>query len=128
MKRHIVVAALVLVAVSAGLAAQAPSQAPKVNVTGSWESSIESPQGNATSAATYKQEGEKLTGTHVGQMGELPLSGTVKGNDISFTITIDAEGQKFILTYTGKVEGDTIKGSVDLGGMGSATWSAKRKK
>jgi hypothetical protein len=128
MKCHILVTALVLVAASAGLLAQAASQAPKVDVTGSWESTIESPQGNATSAATYKQEGEKLTGTHVGQMGELPLTGTVKGNDITFTITIDAEGQKFILTYTGKVDGDTIKGTVDFGGMGSVAWSAKRKK
>jgi hypothetical protein len=128
MKRHILVTALVLVAALAGLLAQAASQAPKVDVTGSWESTIESPQGNATSAATYKQEGEKLTGTHDGQMGELPLSGTVKGNDIAFTITIDAEGQKFILTYTGKVDGDTIKGTVDFGGMGTVTWTAKRKK
>lgn len=128
MKRQILMTVGALVAAAVGLLAQAPSQASKVDVTGSWESTIESPQGNATSAATYKQEGEKLTGTHVGQMGELPLSGTVKGTDITFTITIDAEGQKFVLTYTGKVDGDTIKGTVDFGGMGTATWTAKRKK
>jgi len=38
------------------------------------------------------------------------------------------EGQKLTLTYAGKVEGDTIKGTVDLGGMASATWTATRKK
>jgi hypothetical protein len=128
MRRHIFIATLVLLAASAGLLAQAPSQAPKVDVTGSWESTIESPEVNATSAATYKQEGEKLTGTHVGQLGELPLSGTVKGNDISYTITIDAQGQQFVLTYTGKVDGDTIKGTVDFGGMGTVPWTVKRKK
>ena len=33
----------------------------KIDVTGNWESAVESPQGNYTSAATYKQEGETLT-------------------------------------------------------------------
>jgi cell wall assembly regulator SMI1 len=125
MNRRILVAVLVLIAAGAGLLAQNQAQAPKVDVTGAWESVIE---GATTSAATYKQEGEKLTGTHVGQMGELPLSGTVKGNDITFTIAIEMEGQKLTLTYAGKVEGDTIKGTVDLGGMASATWTATRKK
>ena len=125
MNRRILVAVLVFIAAGAGLLAQNQAQAPKVDVTGAWESVIE---GATTSAATYKQEGEKLTGTHVGQMGELPLSGTVKGNDITFTIAIEMEGQKLTLTYAGKVEGDTIKGTVDLGGMASATWTATRKK
>jgi len=125
MNRRILVAVLVLIAAGAGLLAQNQAQVPKVDVTGAWESVIE---GATTSAATYKQEGEKLTGTHVGQMGELPLSGTVKGNDITFTIAIEMEGQKLTLTYAGKVEGDTIKGTVDLGGMASATWTATRKK
>jgi hypothetical protein len=127
-KRQLLVAALLVVAASAGLLAQEPASAQKIDVTGVWESTIESPQGATTSTATYKQEDEKLTGTHVGQMGELPLSGSVKGNDISYTITIDAEGQKFVLTYTGKVDGDTIKGTVDFGGMGAVPWSVKRKK
>jgi hypothetical protein len=125
MNRKILAAVLALIAAGAGLLAQNQAKSPKVDVTGAWESVIE---GATTSAATYKQEGEKLTGTHVGQMGELPLSGTVKGNDITFTIAIEMEGQKLTLTYAGKVEGDTIKGTVDLGGMASATWTATRKK
>ncbi|MBE3098309.1 MAG: hypothetical protein IMZ44_14430 [Planctomycetes bacterium] len=128
MKRQMLVAALVLVVASAGLVAQDPPKPQKIDVTGVWESTVEAPQGTMTSTATYKQEGEKLTGTHVGQMGELPLAGTVKGNEIAYTITIDAQGQQFTLTYTGKIDGDAIAGSVDFGGMGSTTWSAKRKK
>jgi hypothetical protein len=128
MKKRILIGALVLAAASAGLVAQDPPKSQKINVTGVWESTVESPQGAMTSTATYKQDGEKLTGKHVGQMGELPLAGTVKGNEIAFTITIDAQGQQFTLTYTGKIDGDTIAGSVDFGGMGTANWSAKRKK
>ncbi len=128
MKRLMFVAALVLAVASAGLLGQGQPGSQKIDITGVWESTIESPEINATSVATYKQEGEKLTGTHVGQAGEVPLSGTVKGNEVAFTITIDAGGQQFVLTYTGKVDGNTIKGAVDFGGMGTVAWSAKRKK
>ena len=128
MKQRILVGALVVMAAAVGLLAQDPPKPQKIDVTGIWESTVESPQGAMTSTATYKQDGEKLTGTHVGQMGELPLAGTVKGNAISYTIAIDAQGQQFTLTYAGKIDGDSITGTVEFGGMGSATWSAKRKK
>jgi hypothetical protein len=99
-----------------------------IDVTGKWESTVESPQGSLVSQATYKQDGETLTGTHVGQMGELALKGTVKGDQISYTITVDMGGQSLTITYSGKISGDTITGTADFGGMGSGTWSAKRKK
>ena len=58
----------------------------------------------------------------------MTLTGTVKGNEIAYTITVDAQGQQFTLTYKGKIDGDTITGTVDFGGMGTATWTVKRKK
>jgi hypothetical protein len=100
----------------------------KIDVTGKWESTVESPQGSLVSAVTYKQEGETLTGTHVGQMGELALKGTVKGDQIAYTITVDMGGQSLTITYSGKVSGDTITGTADFGGMGSGNWTVKRKK
>ncbi len=120
------VAALALAAVP--VFAQDAQKEKKIDVTGNWESTVESPQGTMVSAVTYKQDGEKLTGTHVGQMGEVTLTGTVKGNEIAYTITVDAQGQQFTLTYKGKIDGDTITGTVDFGGMGTATWTVKRKK
>jgi len=127
MKRFaVLLAQLALVAVP--LFAQDAPKDKKIDVTGTWESLVESPQGNLTSTATYKQEGETLTGTHVGQMGEVPLKGTVKGNVITYTITVNAQGEQFTITYSGKIDGDTITGTADFGGMGSATWTVKRKK
>ena len=119
--------AMLAVAVVPAFAQDAPKD-KKVDVTGTWESTVESPQGTISSIATYKQEGEKLTGTHVGQMGEVSLKGTVKGNEINYTITVDMDGQQLTITYSGKVDGDTITGNADFGGMGSGTWTVKRKK
>ncbi|MDO8836981.1 MAG: hypothetical protein Q7V01_15370 [Vicinamibacterales bacterium] len=122
-------ACLVVALIIAGVGlAGAQEQGKGIDVTGSWESTVESPQGAMTSAATYKQTGEELTGTHVGQMGELQLKGTVKGNAVSYQITIEMGGQQLTIIYSGTVNGDTITGTADFGGMGSGNWTAKRKK
>jgi hypothetical protein len=122
----VLVAALALAVVP--MFAQDAPKPKKIDVTGIWDSTVESPQGTLASVATYKQEGETLTGTHVGQMGEVPLKGTVKGDQITYVITVDIQGQQLTITYSGKVDGDVIAGTAEFGGMGSATWTAKRKK
>jgi hypothetical protein len=98
-----------------------------VNITGSWSVTVETQAGSGNPSFTFKQEGETLTGTYKGQFGEAPVKGTVKGNDISFTIKINAQGQELTVTYTGKVESkDAMKGKVVLGELGEGTWTAKR--
>jgi autotransporter translocation and assembly factor TamB len=120
--------AAVLVAVAVALVPIAAQEAKKIDITGTWEMTVESPQGQMVITANYKQEGETLTGTHVSEMGETPLKGTVKGADIQYTVTIDMGGQQMTIVHKAKVEGDTIKGSADIEGMGSITFTAKRKK
>jgi hypothetical protein len=127
MKQLAMLVAMFLLVAPTAIAAQ-DAQKKAVNVTGVWESTIESPQGSMTSTATYKQEGEELTGTHVGQMGELKLKGTVKGSAITYVIALDMGGQQLTITYSGTVNGDAIEGTADFGGMGSGKWTVKRKK
>lgn len=98
------------------------------NVTGEWAFTVETPQGSGTPSFTFKQDGEKLTGNYKGQFGEAPVTGTVKGGEIKFTIKISAQGQELTITYTGKIESkDSMKGTAVLGELGEATWTAKRK-
>lgn len=126
MKRLSGMLAMLLV-VTAGVYAQDASK-KTVDVTGVWESSVESSMGTTSSTATYKQEGETLTGTHAGQFGEFALKGTVKGTAISYQLTIAVQGQQIVVTYAGTVDGDKITGTADIGGMGSGTWTVKRKR
>ena len=133
MKRLRVVVAALALATAVPVLAQGQEKEKekekKIDVTGSWEVSVEGPEGTIALTATYKQDGEKLTGTQVGgPLGEEHLEGTVKGNEIAYKITVDMQGQQFTLTYTGKIDGDSITGTVDFGGMGSSSWAAKRKK
>jgi hypothetical protein len=127
MKRLLVLLAVVVLVVVPVLGQTAAKQT-KADVTGAWEMSVDSPQGTMTITANYKQEGETLTGNHVSEMGESPLKGTVKGNEIAYTLTIDMGGQQLAIEHKGKVEGDTMTGTADVGEMGSMKWTAKRKK
>src|SRR5215472_10906299 len=100
--------------------------ADPAKVAGDWTLTIEGPNGTATPSASFKQDGENLTGTYKGRFGESPLKGTIKGNDIKFTTKINPQGQDLELTYTGTVDGDSMKGKASFGGMGDGEFSGKR--
>jgi len=111
----------------APVAAQEAAKPKAVNITGAWEMTVESPQGQMVITANYKQDGENLTGNHVSEMGEAPLKGTVKGSDVEYTVTIDMGGQQMAIVHKAKVDGDTLTGTADIQGMGSIAFKAKRK-
>ena len=97
------------------------------NVTGEWTFTVTTDQGSGTPSMTFKQDGEKLTGKYNGQFGTADLTGTVKGNAIQFTFTIDVQGQQAPATYQGTVEKNTMKGTMDIGGMVTGTFTAVKK-
>ena len=104
------------------------AQPAAVNVTGVWDMSVETPNGTIDNVATLKQEGEKLTGTLASQMGEIAMEGTVVGNEIKWVLNIDMGGQQMSIAFAGKVDGETMAGVFEMGGMGTAAWNAKKRK
>jgi len=119
---------LAAVAVLSGAAIAGAGQAAKVDVTGKWAFAVETAAGSGTPVMTFKQEGEKLTGHYSGQLGEADLTGSVKGQNIEFKFSVDLQGQTLNATYTGTVDGkDSMKGKVDLAGLGEGTFTAKRQ-
>ena len=101
----------------------------KIDVTGKWAFTVETGAGSGTPSVTLKQDGEKLTGHYSSAtLGEADLTGSVKGNDISFSFNADAQGTALKVTYTGTIDGkDAMKGKVDLGGMAEGTFTAKKQ-
>jgi hypothetical protein len=118
---------LAVVIVTIGMLASARLGAQATDVTGEWLFNVTTDQGGGTPTITFKQDGEKLTGKYVGQLGNADLTGTVKGNAIHFTFTIDAQGQPAPVTYDGTVEKNTMKGKLDIGGMVNGTFTATKK-
>jgi len=102
-------------------------EAPAKSVTGNWKLTVESQNGTTNPGLTLKQEGETLTGTYKGRFGDSPLKGTVKGSEIKFTVRVEVQGQEVIIDYAGKIEGDTMKGTVKFGDFGDGTFTAKKE-
>jgi hypothetical protein len=98
-----------------------------IDVTGTWAFQVETADASGTPTMTLKQDGEKLTGHYSGQLGEAPLTGTVKGNAVEFAIDVSIQGNAVHVVYSGTAEKDSIKGTVKFGDLGEGTFTAKKK-
>jgi hypothetical protein len=87
----------------------------EADVTGDWEMTMTTPRGERTSNIHFDQEGEKITVTMEGMRGgEMKGEGTVKGNEIEWTVTMETQRGEFSISYSGKVEGDTMSGEFQM--------------
>jgi hypothetical protein len=120
---------LIAAAALYGSAAVGAAQSAKVDVTGTWAFTVLSDAGTGTPTVTFKQDGEKLTGHYSSMLvGEADLTGTVKGQTIEFTVRADVQGMPLEFKFNGTIESkDSMKGKLDTGGLGEATFSGKRK-
>lgn len=98
----------------------------QTSVAGEWDASMNTPGGARPFKLIIKVDGDKISGTAKRSNGDVAISGTVKGDEISFNYTIDYNGNAVTLSYTGKVKGDAITGTVYFNENASDEWSAKR--
>ena len=102
------------------------------DVTGKWVAQQPGRDG-ATREVTlnFKADGAKLTGDMTGAQGEPTAitDGKIKGDDISFTVKREFNGNSMVMSYKGKVSGDEIKFSMMREGADQAReMTAKRAK
>lgn len=102
--------------------------AEPAKVAGKWNASVQLETINSRPVLTFKQDGEKLTGTYEGYYGVSPLEGEVKENKIGFVVTMTIEGSKIEGVFNGSVDADAMSGSVEFEGAGSGKWTALRAK
>jgi hypothetical protein len=101
-------------------------------ITGQWTYKMDSPMGESKAEMTLKAEGDKLTGKIVFE-GSRTLEiteGKVEGGALKFTIKRErSSGGSMTYRMTGKVEGNTMKGTAtadEMSSGGEMTWSATR--
>src|SRR5215813_2537798 len=80
--------------------------ASAADVAGSWKGSVDTPNGAMENTFVFKTDGDKLTGTvSMGQFGDAEISsGKVDGDDVTFKVVRDFNGNQFTLEYKGKVK------------------------
>jgi len=99
------------------------------DVAGKWTASFETQIGTQNYTYTFKVDGAKLTGLAESQFGKTEISeGAVKGDEISFVENLDFQGNALRIEYKGKITGDEIKFSRNVGDVATEEFVAKRAK
>src|SRR5262245_45529763 len=101
------------------------------DATGTWKWTVERGGNTIETTLKLKQDKDQLTGTISGRQGaETAIEdGKVAGDTVTFKVTREFNGNKFVIKYEGKVTADMIKGESKFereGETQSRPWEAKR--
>ncbi len=118
MKRLLLSLALATITFTTAAAAQ--------SIAGEWDAAMNTPGGVRNFKIIFEVKGDTLTGTVKRGAGDSQLRGTIKGNVVNFSYTVNYNGNDLTLTMNATVDGDTMKGTVDFAGAGEDEFSAKR--
>jgi hypothetical protein len=104
----------------------------KPDPTGMWSWTITGRDGAPRKVtAKLKVEDGKLSGTVSGRNGDTAIDDPkLNGDELSFSVTREFNGNKFIQKFSGKVSGDSLKGKIAFDRNGepqSVDWNATRE-
>jgi hypothetical protein len=91
--------------------------ATAADINGKWTGTADLQGQTLERTFVFKVDGTKLTGeTSSELLGKSTIEeGKVDGDEISFVITASFQGNEVKMNYKGKISGETIKLSVDVG-------------
>ncbi|HEY4366361.1 MAG TPA: hypothetical protein VGN07_03945 [Steroidobacteraceae bacterium] len=116
-----------ILTVVVAMAAAVTAYAAGTSVSGTWNVTVQTQRATRNSTMVLTQSGENVTGTYKGQRGDIPISGTVKGNALNLSYKLDLQGTELEVKYVGTVEGNTAKGTVAMGQVGEGKFTARKQ-
>src|SRR5262245_6112682 len=84
-----------------------PASAAAAALTGTWAVTIHAPDGDHAVTYILKQDGEKVTGTYQGTFGPAEVTGTVKANDVTLSVTVVKSLTAVTAHFSGKLTSAT---------------------
>ena len=124
-RRLCIFAAVLAMTTVTGAAQDTATEA--ANVSGNWTISIQGERGARTETMSIQQDGKTLSGSVQDDRGKEDLQGTIEGSNIRLTISMNTPRGPMTLEYSGKLNGDSMKGTIKNPLGNNASWSAKRK-
>jgi D-glucosaminate-6-phosphate ammonia-lyase len=107
--------------------ADEPPKAPAGDLTGRWDVHIEFAAGSSDETLHLKQQGNQVAGTHQGAFVTRDCSGTVVADEVVIASNVgEVHGAALSYRFSGKLAGDTMSGTLDMGEYLGAKWIAKR--
>jgi hypothetical protein len=119
---------LAFLAVSIIASLGALGQTGRTDVSGEWELVVETRNGEMASTVKFIQEGENLKVSMTEPRGgDTTGEGSIKGNDIQWSIVRETGRGKLTIVYKGTVQGATMSGQTLIGDVSGAPWKAAKK-
>jgi len=98
----------------------------QANAAGEWRVTFVVPTGTRSVNMVINQQRASLTGTVINEDGEFPLKGRIADDQLTVVWSVPEAGKLMELTMKGKLSGDSITGTVQLGDIGEGPVSARR--
>jgi hypothetical protein len=106
-----------------------PAGQPHADVTGAWDVAIPGGRGTIRFDLDVARDRDALVATMTARTGEeREATIAVEGRAVTIRFQLDEPGAPVGVVMTGTVSGDTMKGTADFGGRGTAGWTASRRK
>ena len=100
---------------------------PAADLTGRWDVRIEYFASTSDHVLHLKQQDGRIEGTHQGDFVSRDLGGTIDGDQVRLSSSYtERHGDSLQFRFDGKLAGDEIKGTLDMGEYLQAKWIAKR--
>jgi hypothetical protein len=99
------------------------------DAAGRWTAAIDTQIGVQNYTYDFKVDMGRLTGKAKSQYGETEITeGSVKGDELAFIENLNFQGQTLRIAYKGKLSGDEIKFTRQVGEVATEEFVAKRGK
>jgi hypothetical protein len=121
--RQLVRAGLAFALLAAALATPLLAQP---NAAGEWRVNFVVPTGTRSVNMVINQQRATLSGTVINEDGEFPLKGRIADDQVTIVWSVPEAGKLMELTMKGKLSGDTITGTLQLGDVGEGPLAARR--
>ena len=93
------------------------------DIAGTWLMDVELDAGSGQAGFTFVVDGNTLTGTYTGILGEQEITGTIDGNEVEFGFDSPDAGE---VHFRGTVDGDTMEGTCEYGALGVGSFTGAK--
>ena len=111
------------------LLALGASAADDENIEGTWDVTLQTTADKSKPRLDLDQDGSDVTGKYTDEFGTAQISGEVNGKEVELSFTVDIPNDKndLTVTYTGTVEGNTMRGKVKFDKLGEGAFVGTKR-
>lgn len=98
--------------------------APSVNLSGLWDVDVKFFSSTIRHTINIQQDGNWINGTHKSQFDERNIGGTLEGNQLKLSSTMQRPGDRITFYFSGTVSSDKMSGDIHMGEYRTAKFTA----